>query len=59
MKTVEECRKIAAAILGVSEKDLRQVCDGVCYGFRSDKDPNLPDVVIDRRTGKEVSIACQ
>ena len=54
MKTVDECKKIAAEILGVDEKDLIQVCDGVHYGFRSDKDSRLRDVVIDPRDGKEV-----
>lgn len=60
LRTVEECKKIAAEILGVDEKDLFQVCDGVYYGFRSGKDPSLRDVVIDPRKGKEVVfLPCQ
>ncbi len=59
MKTVEECKKIAADILGVDEKDLIQVGFGVFYGFRSKKDPDLRDIAIDPRDGKEISLLCQ
>ena len=59
LRTVEECKKIAAGILGVDKKDLILVGDGIGYGFRSNKDPNLRDIAIDRRTGKEISLLCQ
>ena len=58
MKTVEECKKIAAEILGVDEKDLIQHVDGDFYGFHHE-DYNIRDIVIDPRTGKEVSVLCQ
>lgn len=58
MKTVEECKKIAAEILGVDEKNLIQHIDGDIYGFYSEKDQTR-DIAIDPRTGKEISLACQ
>ena len=58
LKTVEECRKIAADILGVDETTLVQCCDGELYGFHHG-DLNVRDIVIDPRTGKEVSVLCQ
>ena len=59
MKTVEECKKIAAEILGVAEKDLVQFGDGDAYGFRVANNDDIRDIVINPRTGKELSIACQ
>ena len=59
LRTVEVCKKIAAEILGVDEKRLVQFGDGDFYGFRVPGDYRLRDIVIDPRTGKEVSIACQ
>lgn len=59
MKTVEECKKIAAEILGVDEKDLIQSGDGDAYGFHSAKDSSIRDILIDPQTGKELSLACQ
>jgi len=60
LKTVEECKKIAAEILGVDEKDLVQFGFGDGYGFRSEKDPDLRDVFVDPRNGKEIVFpACQ
>ena len=59
MKTVEECRKIAAEILGVDEKLLVQNGDGDFYGFHVPQNYSIRPVVIDPRTGEEVSIACQ
>lgn len=58
MKTVEECKKIAAEILGVDESTLVQLGSGDFYGFHHE-DYNIRDIVIDPRTGKEVSIICQ
>ena len=59
LKTVEECKKIAAEILGVDEKDLVQFGFGDFYGFHIPNDYSVRDIVIDPRTGEEVSIACQ
>lgn len=59
LKTVEECRKIAAKILGVDEKELVQCGDGVCYGFRVPGNYSIRDIAIDPRDGKEVSLLCQ
>ena len=59
MKTVEECKKIAAEILCVDEKKLIQFGDGDFYGFHIPNDFSARDIVIDPRTGKEISIACQ
>lgn len=59
LRTVEECKKIAAEILGVPPEDLIQVGFGDCYGFRSDKDPDIRDIAIDPRTGKEICLLCQ
>ena len=59
LRTVEECKKIAAEILGVDEIKRVQVGDGAAYGFRVPGDYSIRDIVIDPRTGKEVSIACQ
>ena len=59
MKTVEECKKIAAEILGVDEKSLVQNGDGDFYGFHVPKNYSIRPVVIDPRTGKEVSMVCQ
>ena len=59
MKTVEECRKIAAEILGVDEKKLVQFGDGDACAFYIPGDYNVRDIAIDRRTGKEFPIACQ
>ena len=60
MKTVEECRKIAAEILGVDEKEMIQFGDGDFYGFRSNKNLSLRDIVIDPSTGNEVVLLpCQ
>ena len=59
MKTVEECKRIAARILGVDEKKLIQFGDGAFYGFHIPNDFSVRDIVIDPRTGEEVSIACQ
>lgn len=59
MKTVEECRKTAAEILGVDEKKLIQFGDGDFYGFHIPNDFSVRDIVINPRTGKEISIACQ
>ena len=59
MKTVEECRKIAAEILGVDEKLLVQNGDGDFYGFHVPQNYSIRPVVIDPLTGEEVSVACQ
>ena len=59
MKTVEECKKIAAEILGVDEKKLVQVGFGDFYGFAIPGDYNVRDIAIDPLTGEEVSLACQ
>ena len=59
LKTAEECRKSAAKILGVDEKDSVQFGDGDFYGFRSEKDPALRDMATDPRTGEEISFLCQ
>jgi len=61
MKTVEECKKIAAEILGVDEKNLIQHIDGDIYGFYSEKDQTR-DIAIDlvpaRRSRSPVSDFC-
>ena len=59
MRTVEECKKIAAEILDVDQKDLVQVGFGDLYGFTIPGDYNVRVISIDPRTGKEVSLACQ
>ncbi|MBO4304948.1 MAG: hypothetical protein J6A21_10220 [Lentisphaeria bacterium] len=59
MKTVEECKKIAAEILGVDEKRLVQFGDGDFYGFRIPGNYSVRDIAIDPRDGKEISLLCQ
>ena len=59
LRTVEECRKIAAGILGVDETKLVQVGDGAAYGFRVPGDYSIRDIAIDPRTGKEICLLCQ
>ena len=59
MKTVEECKKIAAEILGVDAKELVQFLDGVAYGFTIPGRYDIRDIAIDPKTGEEVSLACQ
>lgn len=59
MKTVEECKKIAAEILGVDVKELVQFLDGDAYGFTIPGRYDIRDIAIDPCTGKEVSLACQ
>lgn len=59
MKTVEECKKIAAEILGVDEKKLVQFGDGDFYAFRVPGDYSIRNIAIDPRDGKEVSLLCQ
>lgn len=59
MKTVEECKKIAAEILGVDEKDLVQFGDGDFYGFHIPGNYGVRDIAIDPRDGKEISLLCQ
>ena len=59
MKTVEECKKIAAEILGVDAKELVQFLDGVAYGFTIPGRDDIRDIAIDPETGEEVSLACQ
>ena len=59
MKTIEECRKIAATILGVDVKTLVQFGDGDIYAFRVPGDYSIRNIAIDPRDGKEVCLLCQ